>query len=46
MTIGKVDEPGPLTKLAITKSSKLKVKVKSQAEKSQAISGNVTEKKT
>ena len=30
-TIGKVELPGPLTKLAITRSSKLSVKASSQA---------------
>ena len=44
--IGNVDEPGPLTKLAITRSSKLRVKASSHAATTAgAITGSVIEKK-
>ena len=47
ITIGKVELPGPLTKLAITRSSKLRVKASSQAATTAgAIIGSVIEKKT
>ena len=46
-TIGKVVEPGPDTKLAMTRSSKDKVKANNQPEtKAGAIMGKVTKKNT
>ena len=45
-TIGRVELPGPLTKLAMTRSSKLSVKARSHAAiTAGAITGRVIEKK-
>ena len=47
ITIGKVDDPGPDTKLATTRSSKLSVKANNQPDTiAGAIAGNVISKKT